>query len=95
MLPCHLKRGEGALRRLVVAAFEQDLAREITLAKIDSALMNSVVVSPKAAEAAHCAADQKKYWEMHEKLFAPFSFQCRSQFAARFQMIFWTNTRTS
>ena len=24
----------------------------------------------KAAEAAHCAADQGKYWEMHEKLFA-------------------------
>jgi protein-disulfide isomerase len=26
--------------------------------------------APKAAEAAHCAADQGKYWEMHEKLFA-------------------------
>ena len=24
----------------------------------------------KAAEAAHCAGDQDKYWEMHEKLFA-------------------------
>ena len=24
----------------------------------------------KAAEAAHCAGDQGKYWEMHEKLFA-------------------------
>jgi protein-disulfide isomerase len=27
-------------------------------------------LAPKAAEAAHCAADQNKYWEMHEKLFA-------------------------
>jgi protein-disulfide isomerase len=26
--------------------------------------------APKAAEAAHCAADQGKYWEMHGKLFA-------------------------
>src|SRR5512138_1377201 len=26
--------------------------------------------APKAAEAAHCAGDQGKYWEMHEKLFA-------------------------
>jgi protein-disulfide isomerase len=27
-------------------------------------------LAPKAAEAAHCAADQAKYWEMHDKLFA-------------------------
>jgi protein-disulfide isomerase len=26
--------------------------------------------APKAAEAAHCAGDQGKYWEMHEKLFS-------------------------
>jgi len=26
--------------------------------------------APKAAEAAHCAADQGKYWEMHERLFS-------------------------
>jgi protein-disulfide isomerase len=24
----------------------------------------------KAAEAAHCAGDQQKYWEMHDRLFA-------------------------
>ncbi|MFP5246264.1 MAG: peptidylprolyl isomerase, partial [Thermoanaerobaculia bacterium] len=33
------------------SAFEEDLAREITLQKMESALMSSVVVSPKAAEA--------------------------------------------
>jgi peptidyl-prolyl cis-trans isomerase D len=33
------------------AAFEEDLAREITLSKMESALTNSVVVSPKAADA--------------------------------------------
>lgn len=27
--------------------------------------------APKAAEAAHCAGDQGKYWEMHDRLFAP------------------------
>jgi protein-disulfide isomerase len=27
-------------------------------------------LAPKAGEAAHCAADQGKYWEMHDKLFA-------------------------
>jgi len=27
--------------------------------------------APKAAEAAHCAGDQNKYWEMHDKLFTP------------------------
>jgi protein-disulfide isomerase len=27
-------------------------------------------LAQKAAEAAHCAGDQGKYWEMHEKLFA-------------------------
>lgn len=32
------------------AAFEADLGREITLQKMESALMNSLVVSPKAAE---------------------------------------------
>ncbi|HEY6001720.1 MAG TPA: thioredoxin domain-containing protein [Anaeromyxobacter sp.] len=27
--------------------------------------------APKAAEAAHCAGDQGKYWEMHDRLFSP------------------------
>jgi len=27
-------------------------------------------LAPKAGEAAHCAGDQGKYWEMHDKLFA-------------------------
>jgi protein-disulfide isomerase len=27
-------------------------------------------LAPKAAEAAHCAGDQGKYWEMHGRLFA-------------------------
>lgn len=27
-------------------------------------------LAPKAAEAAHCAGDQSKYWEMHDHLFA-------------------------
>lgn len=34
-----------------VAAFEEDLGREITLQKMESALANSIVISPKAADA--------------------------------------------
>lgn len=26
--------------------------------------------APKAAEAAHCAGEQNKYWEMHDRIFA-------------------------
>lgn len=41
----------GPLGYASAAAFEEDLAREITLQKMESALMNSLVVSTKAAEA--------------------------------------------
>jgi len=40
----------GPLGYQSAAAFESDLAREITLQKMESALMNTVVVSEKAAE---------------------------------------------
>jgi peptidyl-prolyl cis-trans isomerase D len=41
----------GRLGYANTAAFEDDLAREITLSKMESALASSLVVSPKAAEA--------------------------------------------
>ena len=41
----------GPLGYPSAAAFEEDLAREITLQKMESALSNSIVISPKAAEA--------------------------------------------
>jgi peptidyl-prolyl cis-trans isomerase D len=41
----------GRLGYANTSAFEQDLARELTLQKMESALINSIVVSPKAAEA--------------------------------------------
>ncbi|MDQ3281024.1 MAG: peptidyl-prolyl cis-trans isomerase [Acidobacteriota bacterium] len=41
----------GPLGYPSAAAFEEDLARDITIQKMESALMNSLVVSPKAAEA--------------------------------------------
>jgi peptidyl-prolyl cis-trans isomerase D len=41
----------GPLGYSSAAAFEEDLARDITLQKMESALMNSLVVSTKAAEA--------------------------------------------
>ena len=41
----------GRLGYPSASAFEEDLAREITLQKMESALMNSLVVSTKAAEA--------------------------------------------
>jgi len=41
----------GTLGYQSPAEFEDELAREITLQKIESALLNSVVISPKAAEA--------------------------------------------
>ena len=53
-----------------------------TIAKVREAYGNKVRIvfkdfplanhpqAPKAAEAAHCAGDQGKYWEMHDKLFS-------------------------
>lgn len=41
----------GSLGFQSTAEFEDELAREITLRKIDSAMTNSIIVSPKAAEA--------------------------------------------
>ena len=41
----------GRLGYATTAAFEEDLAREITLSKMESALASSLVISPKAAEA--------------------------------------------
>lgn len=41
----------GPLGYTSVSAFEEDLGREITLQKMESALANSIVISPKAAEA--------------------------------------------
>ena len=41
----------GRLGYANTAAFEEDLGREITLSKMESALASSLVVSPKAAEA--------------------------------------------
>lgn len=41
----------GRLGYPSAAAFEEDLAREITVQKMESALMSSLIVSPKAAEA--------------------------------------------
>jgi len=40
----------GQLRYDSTAAFEDDLARDITLEKLESALQSSMIVSPKAAE---------------------------------------------
>ena len=48
----------GPLGYPSAAAFEEDLAREITLNKMDSALMSSLVVSPKAAEAEYRRANE-------------------------------------
>ena len=40
----------GALGYTSTAEFEDELARDITMQKIDSAMQNSIVISPKAAE---------------------------------------------
>jgi protein-disulfide isomerase len=60
------RHAEGALpqieREYVTSGKVRYLILDLPLAMHRSA--------PKAAEAAHCAADQGKYWEMHDALFA-------------------------
>jgi protein-disulfide isomerase len=48
---------------------EQKYAGKIRLVYKDFPLQNHLQ-APKAAEAAHCAGDQGKYWELHDRLFA-------------------------
>lgn len=48
---------------------EQKYAGKIRIVYKDFPLQNHAQ-APKAAEAAHCAGDQGKYWELHDRLFA-------------------------
>jgi protein-disulfide isomerase len=48
---------------------EQKYAGKIRFVYKDFPLQNHLQ-APKAAEAAHCAGDQGKYWELHDRLFA-------------------------
>ena len=50
-------------------AIEQKYAGKVRLVFKDFPLQNHQQ-APKAAEAAHCAGDQGKYWELHDRLFA-------------------------
>lgn len=50
-------------------ALEQKYAGKVRLVFKDFPLQNHLQ-APKAAEAAHCAGDQGKYWELHDRLFA-------------------------
>lgn len=50
-------------------ALEQKYAGKIRLVFKDFPLQNHLQ-APKAAEAAHCAGDQGKYWELHDRMFA-------------------------
>jgi protein-disulfide isomerase len=50
-------------------ALEQKYAGKIRIVYKDFPLQNHAQ-APKAAEAAHCAGDQGKYWELHDRLFA-------------------------
>lgn len=50
-------------------AIEQKYAGKVRLVFKDFPLQNHLQ-APKAAEAAHCAGDQGKYWELHDRLFA-------------------------
>lgn len=50
-------------------ALEQKYGSKIRFVFKDFPLQNHLQ-APKAAEAAHCAGDQGKYWELHDRLFA-------------------------
>jgi len=50
-------------------AIEQKYGSKVRLVFKDFPLQNHLQ-APKAAEAAHCAGDQGKYWELHDRLFA-------------------------
>ena len=50
-------------------ALEQKYPGKIRFVFKDFPLQNHLQ-APKAAEAAHCAGDQGKYWELHDRLFA-------------------------
>ena len=50
-------------------ALEQKYAGKVRLVFKDFPLPNHAQ-APKAAEAAHCAGDQGKYWELHDQLFS-------------------------
>ena len=50
-------------------ALEQKYGGRIRFVFKDFPLQNHLQ-APKAAEAAHCAGDQGKYWELHDRLFA-------------------------
>lgn len=50
-------------------ALEQKYAGKVRIVFKDFPLQNHLQ-APKAAEAAHCAGDQGKYWEMHDLLFS-------------------------
>ncbi len=50
-------------------ALEQKYAGKVRIVFKDFPLPNHAQ-APKAAEAAHCAGDQGKYWQLHDQLFA-------------------------
>ncbi len=50
-------------------ALEQKYGKQVRFVFKDFPLQNHLQ-APKAAEAAHCAGDQGKYWELHDRLFA-------------------------
>lgn len=50
-------------------ALEQKYGDKIRIVYKDYPLQNHLQ-APKAAEAAHCAGDQGKYWQLHDRMFA-------------------------